>query len=174
MHFFAAHPWTTSTWNDQILSFFEEDNGKAINSTISVRTRVWPPLFIFNMNSLLLSNWATCDNCEMIWKDAESIFQRGFHGHPRHCRIVRSLLYFWKGLYSPWHVWLLHSLVSFIDPSHPSFTFIQVRFRLWVPVWLSEEQVVEHSLHFPHNENPAAEIQFICYLIKLLTILSSF
>ena len=69
----------------QVLSFFEEDNGKAINSTISVRTRVRPPLFIFNMNSLLLSNWATCDNCEMIWKDTESIFQRGFHGHPRRC-----------------------------------------------------------------------------------------
>ena len=47
------------------------------------------PLFSSNINSLLLSNWTTWDNREMVWKDAESIFQRGFHGR-RRCRIVRQ------------------------------------------------------------------------------------
>ena len=67
--------------------FFEDWNGKAINSTISVWTQTRPPLFSSNINSLLLCNWATWDNREMVWKDAESIFQRGFHGR-RRCRIV--------------------------------------------------------------------------------------
>ena len=87
---FLCRPCTTTTWNDQILSFFEDGNGKAINSTISVWTRAWPSLFSSNINSLLLSNWATLYTHEMVWKDAESIFQRGFHGR-RRCRIVRSL-----------------------------------------------------------------------------------
>ena len=47
------------------------------------------PLFSCNINSLFLSNWATWDNCEMVWKDAESIFQWLFHGR-RRCRIVGS------------------------------------------------------------------------------------
>ena len=81
----------TTTWNDQILSFFEDANGKAINSTISVWTRAWPPLFSSNINSLLLSNWATLKNREMVWKNAESIFQGRFHGRHR-CLIVRSLI----------------------------------------------------------------------------------
>ena len=42
------------------------------------------------MNSLLLCNWATWDDREIVCKDAESIFQRGFHGR-RRSRIVRSL-----------------------------------------------------------------------------------
>ena len=71
--------------------FFEDGKGKAINSTISVWTRARSPLLISNLNSLLLINWATWDNREMVWKDAESIFQRSFHGR-RRCRIVRSLL----------------------------------------------------------------------------------
>ena len=95
VHFFAARPWTTTTWNDQILSFVEDGNGKAINSTISVLTRMRSLLVSSNINSLLLSKWATCDNREMVWKDAESIFQRGFHGR-RCCRIVRSLITFAK------------------------------------------------------------------------------
>ena len=33
-------PSTTTTWNDQILSFVEDGNGKAIDSTISVLTQV--------------------------------------------------------------------------------------------------------------------------------------
>ena len=59
---------------------------------ISVWTRVRPPLFSSNINSLLSSNWANWDNREMVWKDAEAIFQWAFHGRCR-CRIVRS----------PWH-----------------------------------------------------------------------
>ena len=54
--------------------FFEDGNGKAINSSISVRTRAWPPLLSSNINSLLLSNRATWGNREMVWKDAGSIF----------------------------------------------------------------------------------------------------
>ena len=81
----------TTMWNDQILSFFEDANGKAINSTMSVWTWGSSPLFSSNINNyLLLSNWATWDNCEMVWKDAD-IFQRRFHGHC-HCQIVRSLM----------------------------------------------------------------------------------
>ena len=34
---------------------------------------------------------ATWDNREMVWKDAESIFQRGFHGH-RCCQILMFLI----------------------------------------------------------------------------------
>ena len=34
---------------------------------------------------------ATWDNREMVWKDAESIFQRGFHGRPC-CQILMSLI----------------------------------------------------------------------------------
>ena len=48
------------------------------------------PLFSSTINPPLLSNWATWDNHEMVWKDAESIFQGRFHGR-RRCRIVRSL-----------------------------------------------------------------------------------
>ena len=68
-------------------SFFDHRNGNTINSTISVWTRVRAPFFSSNWNSLLLSNWATWNNREMVWKDAESIFQRRFHGR-RRCRIV--------------------------------------------------------------------------------------
>ena len=50
------------------------------------------PLFSSTINSLVLSNWVTKDNREMVWKDAESIFQRHFHGR-RRCRIVRSLIF---------------------------------------------------------------------------------
>ena len=50
-----------------------------------------PPLFSSNIKSLLLSNWVTWDNREMVWKNAESIFQRRFYGS-RRCRIVRSLV----------------------------------------------------------------------------------
>ena len=81
-------------WPNFIIRVFEDWNGKAINSTIPVWTRVWPPLFSSNLNPLLLSNWATWDNLEMVWKDAKSIFQQGFHGH-RRCRIVRFLLSYW-------------------------------------------------------------------------------
>ena len=38
-----CRPCTTTTWNDNILSFFEDGNGKAINSIISVWTWARPP-----------------------------------------------------------------------------------------------------------------------------------
>ena len=75
---FLCRPCTTTTWNDQILSFFEDRNSKAINSTISVWTQEQPPLFSSNLNSLLLSNRVTCENRKMVWKDAESIFSVTF------------------------------------------------------------------------------------------------
>ena len=71
---FLYRPSTTTTWNDHILNFFVDGNGKAINSIISVRTRAWPPLFSSNINSPLLSNWANWNNRKMVWKDEESIF----------------------------------------------------------------------------------------------------
>ena len=67
--------------------FFEDENGKAINSTISVWTRALPPLFSSNLNPL--RNRTTSENREMVWKDAESIFHWSFHGR-RRCRTVRS------------------------------------------------------------------------------------
>ena len=57
---------TTTTWNDQILSLIEDENGKAINSTISVWTRALPPLFSSNLNPLLSSNRTTSENREMV------------------------------------------------------------------------------------------------------------
>ena len=69
---------------------FKLENGKAINSNMSVRTRARSLLFSAKLNSLLLRNWTLWSNREKNWKDAKSIFQRRFHGrHP--CRIVRSL-----------------------------------------------------------------------------------
>ena len=87
---FLSCPCTTTTWNDQILSFFEDGKGRAINSTVSDWTRAWPSLFSSNINSLLLTKRATLDNREMAWQDTESIFQERFHGR-RRLRIVRSI-----------------------------------------------------------------------------------
>ena len=66
---------------------------KAINSTISVRSRAGSPLFRSNLNSLLLpSNLVTWDSRESVRKDGWSIFQGRLHG--RLCyRIVSSLVY---------------------------------------------------------------------------------
>ena len=64
--FFLRFLCTTTTWNDQILSLLENGKGKAINSTISVRTRAPSPLFSSNQNSLLLSNRANWDNREKV------------------------------------------------------------------------------------------------------------
>ena len=69
----------------------EYGNGKVINSTISLWTRARSPLFSCNTNSLLFSSWVTWNKREMVWKDAESIFQRPCNGRHR-CRIVRSLI----------------------------------------------------------------------------------
>ena len=56
---FLCHPWTTTTWNSQVLSLLENRNSKAINSTIPVWTLAQSPLFSSNRNSLHLNNWAT-------------------------------------------------------------------------------------------------------------------
>ena len=65
---------------------------REILPSLSGLVRVWPSLLSSNINSLLLSNWATWDNREMVSKDAESIFQRHFHGR-RRCLIVRPLVF---------------------------------------------------------------------------------
>ena len=55
----------------QILSFLENGNGKAINSTISVETRARSPLFSSNQNSLLLSNranWIIAKKFKRMWR----------------------------------------------------------------------------------------------------------
>ena len=75
-----------------IIFFFEDGNSKAINSIISVYTRVRPlssapteiPFF-------QVTGRVTWDNREVVLKDAKSIFQRRFHWR-RRCWIVRSLL----------------------------------------------------------------------------------
>ena len=69
---FLYYPYTTMTWNGQILRSLVKRNGKALNSSISVWTQGRSPLFSTN-------------------KDTNSIFQRCFHGR-RCCRIVRSLI----------------------------------------------------------------------------------
>ena len=50
---------------------FKNGNGKAINSTISVRTRARSPLFSYNQNSLLLSNranWIIAKKFKGMWR----------------------------------------------------------------------------------------------------------
>ena len=63
--FLCLH-YETTTWNDQILSLLGDGNGKAINSTISVRTWARSPLFSSSQNPLLLSNRANWDNREKV------------------------------------------------------------------------------------------------------------
>ena len=58
---------TTTTWNDQILSLLGNGNGKAINSTISVRTWARSSLFSSSQNPLLLSNRASLKWCEVCF-----------------------------------------------------------------------------------------------------------
>ena len=52
---FFCRPCTTTTWNDQILSWLEKGNGKAINFTISFWSRTQSSLFNSNLTSLLSS-----------------------------------------------------------------------------------------------------------------------
>ena len=47
------------TWNDQILSWLENGSGKAINFTISLRTRTLSPLFSSILTFLLSSKCVT-------------------------------------------------------------------------------------------------------------------
>ena len=74
LYIFFYRPCTTTTWNDNILSFFWGRERQGDNSTISVWTWARPHLFSSNINSLLLRNCATWDNREMVGKDAESIW----------------------------------------------------------------------------------------------------
>ena len=74
--------------------FTLERERKAINSTISVWTQAWAQVFTSTLNSLLLSNRMTWDDCKIVSKDVMSIFQRYFHEH-HHCQIVRSLIAEW-------------------------------------------------------------------------------
>ena len=59
---FLWSPCITTTWNDQILGYLGNGDGKAINCTISVRTWARSLLFSSNPNSLLLNNWAPWNN----------------------------------------------------------------------------------------------------------------
>ena len=74
---FLCHPNTTTTWIGQILRSLDNGNGKAINSSIPVRTRGRCPLFSFNLNSLLFSIWATWYNREKV-KGCEVYFSTMF------------------------------------------------------------------------------------------------
>ena len=53
VHFFFCSPCIITTWNDQILILLDNGDGKAINSTVSVRTRAQSLLFSSNPDSLL-------------------------------------------------------------------------------------------------------------------------
>ena len=75
---FLCRPCITRTWNDRILSLLGNGNGKAINSTISFRTRPPSLLFSFTSNSLLLSNWAPWNNREKKVKGCEVHFSATF------------------------------------------------------------------------------------------------
>ena len=71
---FLCSPCITKTWNDQILSLLGNGSGKAINSTISVRTWARSPLFSSNPNSLLLGNSAPWNNRQKKVKGCEVLF----------------------------------------------------------------------------------------------------
>ena len=76
---FLCRPCPTTTWNDQILSWLENGNGRAINFAFSLWIRTWSPLFSSNLTSLLSSDWVTWYKGEKVLKDAKSISQRRFH-----------------------------------------------------------------------------------------------
>ena len=88
-------PCTTTKWNDQILSGLENGNGKEINFTSSLWTRMQSPLFSSNLTFLLSSNRITWYEGGKVLKDAKSIFQQSFHWHHQ-CWIVRSLIVSWS------------------------------------------------------------------------------
>ena len=73
---------------DQILSLLGNRNGKALNSTISVRTWARSALSSSSQNPLLFSNRANWDNREKNENEAKSVFKRCFHRR-RRCRIAR-------------------------------------------------------------------------------------
>ena len=63
---------------DQILSLLGNGNGKAINSTISVRTWARSPLFSSSQNPRLLSNWTNWDKSRKSFKWCEVYFSATF------------------------------------------------------------------------------------------------
>ena len=65
---FLCRPCPTTTWNDQILSWLENGNGKAINFAFSLWIRTWSPLFSSNLTSLLSSDWVTWHKGEKVVK----------------------------------------------------------------------------------------------------------
>ena len=73
---FRFRSWTTTTWNDQVLSWFENGNGKAISFNLSLSLSVWTrtrsPLFSSNLISLLSRNWMSWYNREKVSTDAAS------------------------------------------------------------------------------------------------------
>ena len=79
---FLCRPCTTSRWSDQVLSWLEDGNGKAINFTLSLSlwTRTRFLLFISNLSFLLSSNWVTWYKGAKVSNDTKSSFQLHFIG----------------------------------------------------------------------------------------------
>ena len=74
------------------LSLLGNGNGKAINSTISVRTRAQSLLFSSNPNShQSFKQLGPLENRERKWNNGKSIFSATFSIGRRCCRIIRSL-----------------------------------------------------------------------------------
>ena len=73
---FLFRSWTTTTWNDQMLSWLKDGNGKAISFNLSLSLSVWTrtrsPLFSSNLISLLSRNWMTWYDREKVSTDAAS------------------------------------------------------------------------------------------------------
>ena len=88
---FHCRSVTTTTWNDQILSWLENGNGKAINFTISLWTKTWSPLFSSNLTGLLSWKQVSWYKSKIVSKDAKSIFLATFSLASPFGRIVKSL-----------------------------------------------------------------------------------
>ena len=86
-----------SKTNDPILSWLENANGKTINLTVSLLTRVHgSPLFSSKLNSLLLSNWVTWYEGKKIERAQSLFFSDAFMG----VTVVGSFLAFFYMLRS--------------------------------------------------------------------------
>ena len=154
--------------------FFWGREQQLINSTICVWTRVRTPLFSSSTNSLLLSSWATWDNRKVVWKDAESIFRRSFHGRPC-CRIIRSLMVMLnrtvditQPFLSPVCIWKLWSLFPSVQVKllwkllmrRTTWTTWSMRQRLSLCMLLKVD--VELSLPFRALLDDDDDISFCC------------
>ena len=89
--------------------------------------------------------------------------------YPHLSRAIQAMFNPFWGSVLPWQFSVLHSLVSTVTPSHPSFGLIQMRLRVWVPATPNDRHVFEHALHHPKSEKPAAKIQ-----LELVLIYSSY